>query len=67
MLSQSDLEKAGYEVLPNGGWVFVDPEIMPRDWDDLAKNFGFDPNCRGVYFCVAGFREESWNEGDEDA
>ena len=67
MLSQSDIEKAGYTVLPQGGWMFVDPEIVPRDWDDIAKSFGFDPNCRGVYLCVVGVREESWDDGDEDA
>jgi hypothetical protein len=46
--------------------MYVDPEIVPRDWDDLAKSFGFDPHCKGVYLCVCGVKEESWNDGDDD-
>lgn len=57
MLSQTDIEKAGYTVLSEGGWMFIDPEIVPRDWGDMAKSFGFDPDCRGVYLCVVGVKE----------
>jgi hypothetical protein len=57
MITEKEMIDVGYEVLPKGGWIYVDPEIMPRDWDDLAKNFGFDPDCRGVYLCIAGFKE----------
>lgn len=57
MITEKEVIKAGYEVLPQGGWIFVDPEIMPRDWHDLANSFGFDPDCRGVYLCVAGYKE----------
>ena len=42
MLSKQEVEDCGYTVLPKGGWMYVDPEIMPRDWDDLAKSFDFD-------------------------
>ena len=66
MLSQSDIEKAGYTVLPQGGWMYIDPEIVPKDWHDLAKNFGFDSNCRGVYLCVVGVMEQSWDWDKED-
>jgi hypothetical protein len=59
MLSQQEVEQAGYTVLPKGGWMYVNPEIVPRDWDDLAKSFGFDPDCKGVYLCVCGIKEES--------
>jgi hypothetical protein len=57
MLTKDEVVKSGYTVLPKGGWLYVDPEIMPRDWDDLAKSFGFDPDCEGVYLCVAGYKE----------
>lgn len=57
MLTEKEVKDCGYTVLPRGGWMYVDPESMPRDWDDLAKSFGFDPDCRGVYLCVCGFKE----------
>ena len=57
MITKEQVLKIGYEILPEGGWIYVDPEIMPRDWHDLATNFGFDPDCRGVYLCVAGYKE----------
>jgi hypothetical protein len=57
MLTEDEVVNSGYTVLPKGGWVYIDPEIMPRDWDDLAKSFGFDSDCEGVYLCVAGFKE----------
>jgi hypothetical protein len=44
--------------------MYVDPEIVPRDWDDLAKSFGFDPECEGVYLCVCGFKERNNEEDD---
>ena len=62
MITENKVKESGYEVLPKGGWVYIDPEIMPRDWDDLAKSFGFDPDCRGVYLCVAGFKEVTYEE-----
>ena len=64
MITEQEVISTGYQVLPRGGWIYVDPEILPRDWDDLAKGFGFDPDCRGVYLCVAGFKEV---DGDENA
>ena len=64
MLTKDEVVKSGYTVLPKGGWVYVDPEIMPRDWDDLAKSFGFDPDCEGVYLCVAGYKERIMENED---
>lgn len=64
MLTKDEVETNGYTVLPRGGWMYVDPEIVPRDWNDLAKSFGFDPECDGVYLCVCGFKER--NNGEED-
>lgn len=57
MITEQEVIDTGYQVLPKGGWIYIDPEIMPRDWNDLAKSFGFDSDCRGVYLCVAGFKE----------
>lgn len=59
MITEQEVIDTGYQVLPKGGWIYVDPEIMPRDWDDLAKSFGFDPDCLGVYLCVIGFKEHT--------
>jgi hypothetical protein len=64
MLTKDEVVKSGYTVLPKGGWVYVDPEIMPRDWDDLAKSFGFNPDCEGVYLCVAGYKERIMENED---
>lgn len=66
MLTKKQIEDAGYTLLPEGGWMYVDPEIVPRDWDDLAKSFGFDSDCEGVYLCVVGFKEKVQEE-DENA
>jgi hypothetical protein len=59
MLSQKEIEKAGYTVLPHGGWIRIDPQSMPHDWHDLSKDFGFDPNAESVILCVCGIKEES--------
>jgi hypothetical protein len=67
MLTKTEVEQAGYTVLPKGGWMYVDPEIVPRDWDDICRDFNIDPSARGAYLCVVGVKEESWNDGDEDA
>jgi hypothetical protein len=64
MLTKDEVVNSGYTVLPKGGWLYVDPEIMPRDWDDLAKSFGFDPDCEGVYLCVAGYKERIMENED---
>jgi hypothetical protein len=57
MLSQKEIEQAGYKVLPKGGWLRIDPTIIPHDWDDLSKDFGFDPNADSVVLCIVGIKE----------
>ncbi len=59
MLTKKEIEKAGYTVLPQGGWLRIDPTIMPHDWHDLSKDFGFDPDAECVYLCVCGIKEEA--------
>jgi hypothetical protein len=39
MLTKKQIEDAGYTLLPEGGWMYVDPEIVPRDWYDLSKKY----------------------------
>jgi hypothetical protein len=67
MLTKTEVEQAGYTVLPKGGWIHIDPEVMPRDWNDICKDFDIDPSAKGAYFCVVGVKQESWDEGDDDA
>lgn len=57
MITKSQVLDSGYVVLPEGGWFRIDPEHDPSGWDSLAMNFGFDPDCKGVILCVAGFKE----------
>lgn len=67
MLSKKQVEEGGYEVLPEGGWVRLDPTIVPHDWMDLCKDFGVDPDCKEMILCVCGVKEIPFEEGDEDA
>lgn len=59
MITQKEIETHGYTVLPKGGWIYINPEIMPRDWDDVCSDFGLDPNASGAYLCIVGVKEES--------
>lgn len=59
MVTKEEIEKAGFTVLPIGGWIRIDPEIIPHDWDDICKDFNIDPNCRSVILCIAGVKEEN--------
>ena len=65
MLSQKEVESKGYTVLPKGGWIYLDPEIMPRDWDDICRDFDIDPSARGAYLCVVGVKEDSYSEVED--
>jgi len=58
MITQDDVIKSGYEVIPNGAWLRINPEIMPRDWHDVAKDFGFNQDAKNVILCVVGYKEE---------
>jgi hypothetical protein len=67
MLSKKQVEEGGYEVLPEGGWVRLDPTIVPHDWMDLCKDFGVDPDCKEMILCICGVKEIPFEEGDGDA
>jgi hypothetical protein len=56
MITKNQIEKAGYQVLPKGGWFCIDPETIP-EWDSVAEDFGFDPRAKEIILCVAGFME----------
>jgi hypothetical protein len=57
MLSKEEIEKAGYTVLPEGGWLRIMPEDFPHDWELVAKKLKFDPNATEIILCVAGVKE----------
>lgn len=57
MITVKDLEKHGYEVLPDGGYIRLDPSIMPYDWRDICKDFGADPDCKELILAVCGVKE----------
>jgi len=62
MITEEEVKKNGYAVLPRGGWFYVNPEIIPRDWHDVCKDFGIDESARGAYLCIAGVKEVKENE-----
>ncbi len=57
MLTQEDLIKNGYKVLPKGGWIRLSPDIIPRDWADVCSDFNVDPDCYEIVFAVCGIQE----------
>ena len=57
MITKKELVKAGYAVLPKGGWLRLDPTIIPHDWHDLCGDFGIDPDCEEIVLCIAGVKE----------
>lgn len=59
MLTEKQVEQAGYSVLPEGGWLRIAPEDFPHDWQDLAKKLKFNPNSTKVILCVCGVAEEN--------
>jgi hypothetical protein len=59
MLTKKEIEDAGYEVLPRGGWLRIDPSIIPHDWHDVCKDFGIDHNCKSAILCIVGIKEEN--------
>jgi hypothetical protein len=58
MITKKEVEKAGYDVLPKGGWIYINPEIIPHDWHDVCKDFGIDESAKGVYLCIAGVKQD---------
>jgi hypothetical protein len=57
MITQDELEKQGYEVLPKGAWFRIDSNMMPWEWDDVCKDFGVDTNCTEIILAIAGVKE----------
>ena len=57
MITQTELEKRGYTVLPKGAWLTIDSNMMPWEWDSVCKDFGVDFNCTEIILAVAGFKE----------
>jgi hypothetical protein len=57
MITEQELVEHGYEVLPQGGWVRLSPEIIPRDWADICEDFGVDPSCHEIILAVCGVKE----------
>ena len=58
MITQKQVKKVGYTVLPKGGWIRIDPESIPHDWEDVCLGFGIDPECKSAILCVVGVKEE---------
>jgi len=65
MITQNELKKHGYEVLPRGAWLRIDSNMMPRDWHDVCKDFGVDPSCDEIILSIAGVKEVFWSNEDE--
>jgi len=57
MITEEELVENGYAVLPQGGWVRLNPEIIPRDWADICEDFGVDPECHEIILAVCGVKE----------
>jgi len=57
MITIEKLLDNGYEVLPQGGWIRLSPEIIPRDWEDICEDFGVDPDCHEIILAVCGVKE----------
>lgn len=57
MVTEDELVENGYEVLPTGGWVRLDPHIIPNDWHDICKDFNVDPDCHQIILAVCGVKQ----------
>jgi hypothetical protein len=57
MITEQELIENGYRVLPKGGWIRLNPEIIPRDWEDVCKDFKCDPSCHEIILAVCGVEE----------
>ena len=58
MITQTELEKRGYTVLPKGAWLTIDCNMMTwSEWYDVCKDFGVDFNCTEIILAVAGVKE----------
>ena len=57
MITKEEAEKAGYTILPSGGYFVVSAEDIPHDWYELCVNYGADPSCKELILCVCGYKE----------
>jgi hypothetical protein len=57
MIKEKELIDSGYSVLPQGGWIRLNPEIIPHDWVDICKDFGVDPDCHELILAVCGVKQ----------
>jgi hypothetical protein len=57
MITKEELIENGYDVLPQGGWVRLDPETVPHDWHDICKDFGVDSDSKEIILAVCGVKE----------
>ena len=57
MITQTELEKRGYTVLPKGALLLIDSNMFPWEWDSVCKDFGVDFNCTEIILAVAGVKE----------
>jgi hypothetical protein len=57
MITEEELVENGYKVLPQGGWVRLNPEIIPHDWADICKDFGVELNCHEIILAVCGVKQ----------
>jgi hypothetical protein len=57
MITSEELIESGYDVLPQGGWIRLNPEIIPHDWLDICKDFGVDPDCHELILAVCGVKQ----------
>ena len=55
MITKKEIEEAGYEVLPKGGWIRISPENMPRDWEDVCNDFGVSSDCLEIILIYSIF------------
>jgi hypothetical protein len=57
MITSEELIDSGYSVLSKGGWIRLNPEIIPHDWVDICKDFGVDPDCHELILAVCGVKQ----------
>ena len=57
MLTKENWEKKGWTIVPKGGWMAIDPELLGGDWDVMAKALGFDPKCKEVIIGITAFKQ----------
>ena len=57
MITEQELLDSGYTVLSQGGWIRLNPEIIPHDWVDICKDFGVDHDCHELILAVCGVKQ----------